>query len=291
MVKKTFREEIGSRHARDRLDGLIEDLNAGSEPFVIRGNSGAKAVLMSFEDFDMVNHTLNLLNELAHGGDLAEFVRESRKPVPEERKIRPLTTEYIHVYQFSLSLAGIDPPIWRRIVVPGNYTFWDLHVAIQDAMGWADMHLHEFEIVHPRTGLTERIGVPEAGADWGSEPAPGWIKEISRYFTPDHSRAVYLYDFGDEWRHTVKLEKIRPRARGKAYPECTGGGRACPPEDCGGPWGYGNLISIASDPAHHAYPATMEWLGGSFDPEDFDPGDVEFDDPRQRLSLVLPEGG
>jgi len=83
------------------------------------------------------------------------------------------------------------------------------------------------------------------------------------------------------------LERIEPRAIGASYPVCTGGERACPPEDCGGPHGYGELLEIIMDPAHARYGEMTAWAGAGFDPERFDPGKVRFDDPAKRLKRAM----
>ncbi|MBW1803969.1 MAG: plasmid pRiA4b ORF-3 family protein, partial [Deltaproteobacteria bacterium] len=109
------------------------------------------------------------------------------------------------VYQFKITLKGIRQPIWRRIQVPDDYTFWDLHVAIQDAMGWLDYHLHAFHILNPETGLKEEIGGIDDSSLDDYQVTPGWELNISRYFTPKNNKALYVYDFGDDWQHDVKL--------------------------------------------------------------------------------------
>jgi len=192
------------------------------------------------------------------------------------------------VFQFKITLNEIKPSIWRRIQVPESYSFWDLHVAIQDSMGWLDCHLHEFERVKASTGEKERIGIPpEDHFEDDPEVFPGWKKNIRAYFTPDNASATYRYDFGDDWQHEVVLEKIEPRAAGVSYPVCTGGERACPPEDCGGPHGYGELLEIIMDPAHKRYGEMTAWAGAEFDPERFDPRKVRFDDPAKRLKRAM----
>lgn len=139
-----------------------------------------------------------------------------------------------NIYQFKITLEGIKPPIWRRIQVPESYSFWDLHVAIQDSMGWEDYHLHEFNILNPKTGIKDNIGLPSD--DWGDDKTviPGWKTPISSYFSALNKKAAYEYDFGDSWDHKVALEKILPFEFGVQYPRCLAGERACPPEDCGG---------------------------------------------------------
>lgn len=97
---------------------------------------------------------------------------------------------------------------------------------------------------------------------------------------PPPTQASYVYDFGDYWDHKIQLEKILPREKGVNYPICIKGKRASPPEDCGGVWGYEELLEIIKDPDHEE---TMEWLGEDFDPEHFDPKEIVFDDPDEYL--------
>jgi Plasmid pRiA4b ORF-3-like protein len=198
--------------------------------------------------------------------------------------------KYSKVYQFKVALKGIKPPVWRRILVPEIYTFWDLHVAIQDAMAWLDYHLHEFTIVNPSTGLVDRIGIPDEDFLDEEEVYPGWRKKVTDYFSPQNPRADYCYDFGDDWQHAVKLEKILPREAGVRYPICVGGKRASPPEDCGGTSGYEDFLKIIRDPSHEEYESTLEWAGEAFDPERFDPADVRFDDPQKRWTMAFRDG-
>jgi len=193
-------------------------------------------------------------------------------------------TEFNQVCQFKISLKGIRPPIWREIQVPETYTFWDFHVAIQDAMGWQDYHLHEFELLKSSTGSKVNIGIPDE--DFGRKVLPGWTQKIADYFSSENRAASYLYDFGDDWEHQIELQKIIPKKRGIVYPVCTNGKRACPPEDCGGIWGYEDLLEIIKDPTHEEYEEMMEWLGGEFDPEHFEAKKVRFDDPEIRRQIA-----
>jgi hypothetical protein len=185
-------------------------------------------------------------------------------------------------YQFKITLNDTKPQIWRRIVVPSTYSFWDLHVAIQDSMGWLDYHLHEFEIINPKTDLKVNIGIPDE--EYSDRKILYDHKEkISGYFNMDNRISIYEYDFGDSWRHTVKLEKILKAIIGEKYPKCVAGKRACPPEDCGGIDGYRNLLKILKNPKNEEYEEMVEWTGGDYDPEEFDPREVIFDDPIERL--------
>lgn len=179
--------------------------------------------------------------------------------------------KFEHVYQFRIDLKDIKPPIWRRIQVPETYTFFDLHVAIQNAMLWSGGHLHRFYVTDPFTGKKVELEAPE------------WETNISDWFNMEKPRASYVYDFGDWWEHKIKLEKIILREKGVNYPICIKGKRASPPEDSGGVWGYEELLEIIKNPDHEEYEETLEWLGGKFDPEHFDPKEVVFDDPNEYL--------
>ncbi len=191
-------------------------------------------------------------------------------------------------YQFRVSLNGIEPPIWRRIEVPGSYSFWDLHVAIQDSMGWLDYHLHAFRVRSPATGKVDEIGIPDDDA-FEDDPQclPGWEVPLSGYFRVPRDRADYEYDFGDGWEHEVLLENILDRVPRRKYPRCLAGARACPPEDCGGVPGYEELLKKIRKPTDEEYKGTEQWQGGTFDPEAFDPKKVRFDSPQKRLRIAL----
>jgi hypothetical protein len=192
-----------------------------------------------------------------------------------------MPTKIKNIYQFKIVLKDSDPKIWRRIQVPENYSFYKLHCAIQDAMGWEDYHMHMFEMKDPMTGLKLRIETPFED-DFGgmfasrSNPIDEAKAKISQYFTLTNKKASYEYDFGDGWEHEITLEKILPVEENIKYPKCIAGERACPPEDCGGVWGYEELLEIRNDPKHEYYEERMEWLGEEFDPEKFDPAKVKF---------------
>lgn len=192
------------------------------------------------------------------------------------------------VYQFKIQLKDIEPAIWRRIVVPERYTFWDLHCAIQDAMGWWDSHLHEFRVPLTPLRSVERIGIPfddEFNEDL--DLLPGWQTPIEDYFLEVGETAEYEYDFGDCWRHELLLEGILLREKGRKYPQCIGGARKCPPEDCGGVSGYYRMLDILADKDHEEYEDTVRWLGEPYDSEHFNPKEVKFTIPGWRLRKLL----
>lgn len=192
------------------------------------------------------------------------------------------------VYQLKITLKGSEPQIWRRIQVPETYTFWDLHVAIQDAIGWEDSHLHEFEMPHPSTGEKVRIGIPDEEAGFfRQETIPEQKQKISNWFSMENRVAGYTYDFGDNWEHKIQQEKILPIDKKIEYPVCIAGKRACPPEDCGGIWGYEGLLEAIKDPNHKKHETMLEWIGDEFDPEHFDVKEVSFGDPDERRKFAF----
>lgn len=195
--------------------------------------------------------------------------------------------KFKNIYQFKITLQNIKPKIWRRIQVPENYSFWDLHVAIQNSMGWEDYHLHEFGIKNPKTGDKVTIGIPYDDGFADYEIIPGNKVKITEYFITPKDKAIYEYDFGDGWEHKIVLEKILSSEDDGKYPRCVAGERACPPEDCGGPWGYEELLEIMQDKEHEEHEEKMAWFAGEFDPEDFAPENVEFDDPKTRYQIAF----
>ena len=178
------------------------------------------------------------------------------------------------IYQFKIILKGIKPPIWRRIQVPEDYTFWGLHMAIQNSMGWYDNHLHEFKAYHPKKGYEHSIGTP---CDEFNCTA-SWKEKIKNIISVDNPNSLYIYDFGDSWEHVIQLEKILQAENGKEYPVCIGGKRACPLEDCGGFPGYQEILNGESE--------FMDEYK-DLDPEYFNPEEVHFEDPESSLEMKL----
>lgn len=187
------------------------------------------------------------------------------------------------VYQFKVSLRGSKPSIWRRIIVPSTYTFFDLHVAIQSAMGWMDFHLHAFEFRLPNRGTIEISSEPADELHSFRYNQRNFSEDkakISVHFDQLSKSCIYTYDFGDSWDHIVKLEKILPIVEGETYPTCTAGKMACPPEDCGGLYGYYMYMDALQDPKSEEYETAVEVLGEDFDAESFFPESVIFSDPK-----------
>lgn len=192
-----------------------------------------------------------------------------------------------NVYQFHILLEGTKPQVWRRIQVPENYTMWDLHVAIQDAMGWSDCHLHEFRTIEKRPGKVVRIGIPD-DYGYGNEAMAGWEQNIDDWFLLEKQPMMnYEYDFGDGWDHKIILEKIIVKTKGTKYPSCIDGKNACPFEDSGGIYGFYNKIDILKNPEHERYDEVKDWMGDEVNLTDFDCKNVVFDNPKKRLKDML----
>ena len=195
------------------------------------------------------------------------------------------------VCQFKITLKDIDPPIWRRILVPEKFNFWELHVAIQDAMGWLNYHLHVFLVRKKDSQALIEIGIPDENLfDDDTAILQCWKVHISEYFQKSGDFCMYEYDFGACWQHEVIFEGFLVRELGQEYPFCIDGERACPPEDCGGVPGYDNLLKIISNPNHEEIIDMISWLGKKFYPEEFDNEKVKFHNPKIRFKRAFPEG-
>ncbi len=166
------------------------------------------------------------------------------------------------IYQLKVSLDHVAPPVWRRLLVPADVTLPNLHRILQIAMGWYDCHLHAF-----RTGEAAYLEPdPDAGMPLEGERDERRVRLGALLKRPRQS-LKYEYDFGDGWEHTILLEKILEPEPGAAYPVCTAAKRACPPEDCGGPYGYMDLLEILADRKHPRHKELRDWTGGDFDAE------------------------
>jgi hypothetical protein len=164
-----------------------------------------------------------------------------------------------------ITLLRTKPPIWRRILVPASMTLAELHEAIQAVMGWYDSHLHAFDL-----GGTQ-YGDPDTMEDVENERRVTLVSIIKMGAT----KFRYTYDFGDDWEHEIVIEKPPPANPAQPLPVCIAGKRNAPPEDCGGPWGYEEMLAILADPAHPEHGDKQDWLGAPFDPEAFSVADAD----------------
>ena len=173
------------------------------------------------------------------------------------------------IYQLKITLKDCRPPIWRRVQVPSSTTLGQLHWVIQFSMGWTNSHLHSFTI----RGVEYGVPMPELGFDEMGLRDEQPVK-LSKVIPGEKFKFSYLYDFGDSWDHEILVEKVLQADPDINYPICIKGKRACPPEDCGGVWGYRDFLEAIQDPDHPEHEEMLEWVGGSFDPEDADLDDV-----------------
>jgi hypothetical protein len=209
------------------------------------------------------------------------------------------------LYQLRITLNGTKPPIWRRVAVPPEITLGQLHEVIQIAMGWTDSHLHHFVLRDKslKPSKDEMAQAMRSMLEGDDDAADAVFSRVrgERYFVPKQtpfgdpteldgqdedavtlaevcpkvkSKLIYEYDFGDGWQHTVEVQKIVEPEPGVEYPVCLAGKKACPPEDCGGVWGYYDLLETVANPKHENHDDMLEWLGDDFDPEAFDLGEV-----------------
>ncbi len=165
------------------------------------------------------------------------------------------------LYQIKVSLVGISPLIWRRLLVPDSTSIAELHYIVQIAMGGEDYHLHRFQIYAKDYGIS-RIG----GMGFADNP---WEVRLTDFGFRVRDRFTYQYDFGDNWEHDLRIEAIVEPDPNKTYPICIEGNRACPPEDCGGSWQYMHILHVLKSRWSPDKRAVREWMGKSFDPAAF----------------------
>lgn len=213
---------------------------------------------------------------LGSGHPRAEDVaaRLTGRPVLVATRGTLMATHGTLVHQLKITLSGVSkPPVWRRVLVPADITLGDLHEVIQVAMGWDDYHMHLFSV---------------AGQEYGSpDPELGHASDrnvlLSQVLNGPGDRLGYTYDFGDDWEHDIVLEETRAAVPEETYPSCVAGKGACPPEDCGGAWGYAELKEILANPSHEGHQDMLEWLGLDAG-KDFDPKEFSVTNVNARLS-------
>lgn len=152
-------------------------------------------------------------------------------------------------YQVTVDLDEASPRIWRQLEVASDTRLDELHPVLQVAMGWTNSHLHEFRMGSPRTAPPGERFAMDADLDEGEPGVPEADVRLDEVLRDVGDTLLYSYDFGDGWDHAVRLDAVVPRPDDGLPARCTGGGGACPPEDCGGVWGYQELLATAADPS------------------------------------------
>ena len=196
------------------------------------------------------DHAIHRLDELLPWNWAAEM---------ERRKLNGMSADTIA--RLKITLDEVRPAVLRRIEVPFDIRLDRLHLAIQAAMGWTNTHLYEIR--------ARDVGwsTPDADADWSNDFLDARKARLGDVLEDLGTKTLkYLYDFGDGWEHTIKIERLTDPEPGMVYPRLTEVSGRCPPEDCGGPWGYAELIKAIKDPKHERHDELTEWIGDDFDP-------------------------
>ena len=168
----------------------------------------------------------------------------------------------VPAYVLKITLEDTAPPVWRRVIVLGDTSLADLHKIIQSSVGWSNTHLHQFR---------DRVETYAPPSEYlAGEHLDYTHLTVADVLATDGAVIYYDYDFGDNWSHRVEVERIQESIKDQRYPICTGGRRACPPEDVGGSWGYTNFLEALNDPKDPEREDLLDWAGGEFDPERFD---------------------
>lgn len=183
------------------------------------------------------------------------------------------------VLQVKVTLSRVTkPPVWRRLQIPADSRLDEVHEVIQAAFGWQDYHLHVFEVDGESFGPAD----PDLELDFADERELTFAELMTL-----GDRVTYTYDFGDDWRHEIRLEKLLDVLPEVDYPVLVTAKGACPPEDCGGVWGYENLKAVLTDPDHEGHREMCGWLGLD-DATMFDPAAVDDETIRSRLAAIRP---
>ena len=173
------------------------------------------------------------------------------------------------IYQIKVTLKETDPLIWRRILVPSNITLHRLHLILQEVMGWTNSHLYRFMVDKNEYSTPD----PENYFD-ELDCIDSRRTKLDFVVTAKGDKFSYEYDFGDGWEHKLIVEGISEPIAGNSYPVCVKGERNCPPEDCGGPYGFKRLLGIIANPEHAEYREMIEWLGSGYQPAFFSAEEV-----------------
>jgi hypothetical protein len=183
------------------------------------------------------------------------------------------------IYRLKITLLGIKPPIWRQVEVPADTNLYLLHNIIQGAMGWTNSHLHQFK----HGGLYYGIALQGMEDHYNEDERK---VKLSKLMRKAKDKLKYEYDFGDGWEHELLLEAIVAPDPQAQYPRLLAGARACPPEDCGGVWGYAEMVEAMKNPEHPQHDEFLEWL----EEDGFDPDDVDLLAQQAEMAAMFKMG-
>jgi len=169
------------------------------------------------------------------------------------------------IARLKITLDAVKPAVLRRIEVPFDIRLDRLHLTIQAAMGWTNSHLYEIRAGDVGWSTLN----PEA--DWPEDFLDARKARLDKVIEDAGTKTLrYIYDFGDGWEHAIKIERLTDPEPDALYPRLIAATGRCPPEDCGGPWGYAEFLDAIRDPAHEQHAELKEWIGGDFDPDHVD---------------------
>jgi hypothetical protein len=169
-------------------------------------------------------------------------------------------------HHLQIVLRDVTPAVVREMAVPSWLRLDQLHDAIQIVMGWSDSHLHQF-VVGADLNSGMRYGPPNAESDDADNERKVTLQQVA---AAEGARITYWYDFGDDWIHDLTVQSVSPSDDAGDVLRCLTGSGACPPEDCGGPWRYQELLEILAQPSHPEHVETSNWLDGGWDAHRFD---------------------
>jgi len=207
------------------------------------------------------------------GGPAAAVPVKSSPKLPAKRKTRDGPAP---VLQLRVDLRGSKPPIWRRLQVRGDIALRELHTVLQVAFNWHSTHMYAFDTAYGQFGSPD----PELGL---RSDAKVTLEQVA---AGPGTKLTYTYDFGDDWEHLITVEDTVPSEDASIYPRCVGGRRKAPPEDCGGIWGYQELLGILDNPAHEEHQDRLEWLGIDR-PDQHDPAHFDTDEVNDAFTALL----
>lgn len=180
------------------------------------------------------------------------------------------------VHHLKITLKHTQPSIWRELLVPSEIRLDRLHQVIQIVMGWQNCHMHEFNNGQRGPG-EERFGPASKGPALFALPFDDDVPQrdeakatLLDLAPAKGSKFVYWYDFGDDWIHDIAVKSVGEPRPDAATIICLKAAGACPPDDCGGIFGYENLLQVLSDPQHEDFVDLSEWIGGDWDAEHYD---------------------
>lgn len=194
-----------------------------------------------------------------------------------------LKTDNVQEYHLRIKLNNAPVKIWRELKVPSNISLALLAKFLIHAMGWGDYHLHQFRKKDILYKTSDKLDEDEEMyGDFGAIYRDRNEEEytLAEVLPAKGDRIVFEYDFGDSWMHDVWVKGIREYAPGEPHEVLLVKGQgACPPEDCGGVWGYEDLLMLRDKMRKSSEEKErLEWY--AMDTPYFDPNEYDLEDEQ-----------